>query len=181
MYFTFRVTLCWSILSFFPCFMSFSLRRLPSRLIYINELKMHQMYDAIKITVPNNRKSVFYFVFLVSLPTTMHNFYQAAWSETGRICKIAAVLVFRHVRVVDLVNLLSTYVQLNANWISQLIDSLQYIDSNFRSGQKRYILIPRKNILKLLKLQNLVAKCCKWCEKFILQSSQILYTFVDKA
>ena len=42
---------------------------------------------------------------------------------------------------------------------------------------KKYI--PGKSILQLVKLQSLVAKCCKM--QFGLQSSQILYTFVLRA
>ena len=42
---------------------------------------------------------------------------------------------------------------------------------------KKYI--AGKSILQLVKLQSLVAKCCKM--QFALQSSQILYTFVLRA
>ena len=38
--------------------------------------------------------------------------------------------------------------------------------------------ITAKNLLKLDKIQNLVAKCCKNTENIALRSLQILYTFV---
>ena len=56
-----------------------------------------------------------------------------------------------------------------------------YLDNShyrpiFYLGKKVY---SRKSILQLVKLQSLVAKCCKM--QFALQSSQILYTFVLRA
>ena len=45
------------------------------------------------------------------------------------------------------------------------------------AGRAKSNTTARKSILKLVKLQSLVAKCCKMRKKIALQIQQILYTF----
>ena len=50
-----------------------------------------------------------------------------------------------------------------------------------RIGRTKSITTARKSILKLVKLQSLVAKYCKNAENIVVQISRILYTFVLRA